>query len=72
MVKIKVYEMMARRGYRTRKALAEAAGIHQTHIGKIVDGRVKRLDLQTLSGLCRALKCQPGDLLEFVPDAADS
>lgn len=68
MVKVHVYEMMAKRGIKTRKQLAEAAGVHQTHIGKIVDGKVKRVDLGTLEGLCRALDCQPGDLLEYVPD----
>lgn len=69
MIRFKVYEMMARRGIKTRKQLAEFAGIHQTHIGKIVDGRVKRIDVETLDGLCRALQCQPSDLLEYVPDS---
>lgn len=68
MMKVHVYEMMAKRGIKTRKKLAEVAGVHQTHIGKIVDGKVKRVDLSTLEGLCRALDCQPGDLLEYVPD----
>jgi putative transcriptional regulator len=68
MMKVHVYVMMAKRGIKTRKQLAEAAGVHQTHIGKIVDGKVKRVDLSTLEGLCRALDCQPGDLLEYVPD----
>lgn len=68
MIRFKIYEMMARRGIKTRKQLAETASIHQTHIGKIIDGRVKRLDLVTLDGLCRALQCQPSDLLEYVPD----
>ena len=68
MIRFKVYEMMARRGIKTRKQLAEFASIHQTHIGKIVDGRVKRIDVETLNGLCRALQCQPNDLLEYIPD----
>ena len=68
MMKMHVFEMMARQGIRTRKKLAEAAGVHQTQIGKIVDGRVKRVDLSTLEGLCRALQCQPGDLLEYIPE----
>ncbi len=72
MLKIKVYEMMARRGFRTRKQLSEAVGVHQTHIGRIVGGKVKRLDLGTLEGLCRALDCQPGDLLEYLPETGSS
>ena len=70
MMRFKIYEMMAKRGIKTRKQLAELVGIHQTHIGKIVDGKVTRLELSTLEGLCRALNCQPGDLLEYVPNEA--
>ena len=69
MMKFKIYEMMAKRGIKTRKHLAEITGIHQTNIGKIVDGKVKRMDIDTLEGLCRALDCQPGDLFEYVPDS---
>ena len=68
MIRFRVYEMMARRGIKTRKQLAASASIHQTHIGRIIDGRVKRIDVETLDGLCRALQCQPSDLLEYVPD----
>jgi putative transcriptional regulator len=31
-------------------------------------GRVKRIDTDTLEALCKALDCQPGDLLVYVPD----
>ena len=72
MMKIKVYEMMAKQGYKTRKSLAEAVGVHQTHIGKIVNGKVKRIDLIALEGLCRALDCQPSDLLEYVPEVSQN
>lgn len=68
MMRFKVYEMMAKRGVKTRKKLAEMVGIHQTNIGKIVDGNVKRIDVETLEGLCRALECQPSDLIEYIPD----
>lgn len=69
MITFKVYEIMARRGFQTRKALADATGIHEVNIGKIVKGNVARIDTKTLNSLCRALSCQPGDLLEYVPDA---
>ena len=67
MITFKVYEMMAHRGFKTRTALADAAGIHPTSIGKIVDGKAKTLNIRHLDGLCRALGCQPGDLVEYVP-----
>ena len=31
-------------------------------------GRQERIDYNTLNALCRALDCQPGDLLEYVSD----
>ncbi|HEY8003357.1 MAG TPA: helix-turn-helix domain-containing protein, partial [Phenylobacterium sp.] len=31
-------------------------------------GKVKGLRFSTLEAICRFLECQPGDLLEFVPD----
>jgi putative transcriptional regulator len=68
MIKIKVYEVMAKRGIKTRRSLAKAAGIHETNMGKIVDGEIKAIRLDTIDGLCRALDCQPGDLIEYVPD----
>ncbi len=64
----KVYEVMARQGFKTRRDLARAAGIHETNIGTIVDGEIRAIRMDTLEGLCRALDCQPGDLLEYVPD----
>ena len=69
MVKFKVYEMMAKRGFHTRKALAEVAGLTEANLGKIVKGNVARVEVNTVNALCRALDCQPGDLFEYVPDA---
>ncbi len=34
--------------------------------------RVKRLDMETLTALCRFLDCQPGDLLTYDPDELPS
>ena len=69
MIRLKVYEKMAEAGFRTRKALADATGITPQNLGAIVKGDgVKRIDLDTLDKLCRALRCQPGDLMEFLPN----
>ena len=68
MVKLRVYEMMAQCGFRTRKALAEAAGMTEANIGKLVKGEVARVELRTIDALCRVFECQPGDLLEYVPE----
>ena len=34
-------------------------------------GKAKAVRLETLGRLCAALDCQPGDLMEFLPDAAE-
>jgi len=68
MINFKVYAVMADRGFHTRKALAEASGISENNLGKIVKGEVARIDVRSLDGLCRALDCQPGDLLEYVSE----
>ena len=70
MIRLKVFEIMVKRGIRTRKDLAQATGIHQNSLGRVVNGEVKALRLDTLDRLCQALDCQPGDLLEYVPDEA--
>lgn len=58
--------MMAERGFRFNKDLAEAAGLPAWRVGEFVKGTPKRLDLGTLDKLCRALDCQPGDLLVYL------
>lgn len=67
-MKFKVEELMKKRGFETQLSLAEAAGIHPTRIGPIIHGTVRRIDVETLDKLCRSLKCQPNDLIEYIPD----
>lgn len=59
--------MLARRGM-TVAALAEEVGITPANLSVLKNGRAKAIRFSTLSGLCRALDCQPGDLLRFEPD----
>ena len=59
--------MMARR----RKAagqLAEEIGITPANLSILKNNKAKAVRFSTLEALCRALDCQPGDILEFVPD----
>jgi len=48
--------------------LARRVGITPANLSKLKTGRVKALRFSTLEALCRELGCQPGDLLEYVPD----
>jgi putative transcriptional regulator len=59
--------MLARRKMRS-KALAEAIGITEQNLSLLKSGKVKGVRFATLEAICRHLDCQPGDLLEYVPD----
>jgi putative transcriptional regulator len=58
--------MMARRKV-SGAELAERIGITQVNLSKLKTGHAKAIRFSTLEALCRALECQPGDLLEYVP-----
>ena len=49
--------------------LAEKVGITMANISVLKNGKAKAIRLSTLESLCKALKCQPGDLLEYSPDS---
>lgn len=59
--------MLARRKMRS-KALAEGIGITEQNLSLLKSGKVKGVRFATLEAICRHLNCQPGDLLEYVPD----
>jgi putative transcriptional regulator len=48
--------------------LSQQVGVSLTNLSLLKTGKVKAIRFSTLEAICRALECQPGDLLEFVPD----
>ena len=48
--------------------LSEKIGISVTNLSLLKTGRVKGMRFSTLDAICRELDCQPGDILEYVPD----
>lgn len=48
--------------------LAEQVGITMANISILKNGKAKAIRLSTLEAICAALKCQPGDILEYRPD----
>ena len=48
--------------------LSERVGITMANISILKNGKAKAIKLSTLEGICRALDCQPGDLLEYRED----
>lgn len=58
--------MLARRKMRSRD-LAGLIGISEVNLSMLKTGRVKGVRFETLSKICAALDCQPGDILSFEP-----
>lgn len=51
--------------------LAEKMGVNRVSVSRLKNARsLPRLTEETLNGLCRALNCQPGDLMRFKPDSS--
>ncbi|HOS70349.1 MAG TPA: helix-turn-helix transcriptional regulator [Bacillota bacterium] len=45
--------------------LAEKIGISQANLSILKTGKAKAIRFSTLEAICKALECQPGDILEF-------
>ncbi|MEM6544938.1 MAG: helix-turn-helix transcriptional regulator [Pseudomonadota bacterium] len=59
--------MLAKRKVRG-KELAAQVGITEQNLSLLRTGKVKGVRFSTLSRICEILECQPGDLLQYVPD----
>ncbi|SOC44789.1 helix-turn-helix domain-containing protein [Salinicoccus kekensis] len=45
--------------------LSEKVGITMANISVLKNGKAKAIRFSTLDGICKALDCQPGDILEY-------
>lgn len=45
--------------------LSEKVGITMANISILKNGKAKAIKISTLTKLCEALECQPGDILEY-------
>lgn len=64
---INVDVMLAKRKIQSQE-LAEKIGITQANLSILKTGKAKAVKLSTLEAICKALDCQPGDILEYVKD----
>ena len=48
--------------------LAERIGITNANLSILKTGKAKAVRLTTLAAICRESGCQPGDILEYIPD----
>ena len=67
MITVNLDVMLARRKMRSRE-LAERIGITEQNLSLLKSGKVKGIRFETLAAICAALDCQPGDILEAVPE----
>ena len=63
-IRVNLDVMMAKRK-RALGELADTVGITQANLSILKTGKAKAIRFSTLEAICRALECQPGDILEF-------
>ena len=59
--------MLAKRKIRS-KELSERIGITTSNLSILKSGKAKAVRFSTLEAICKALDCQPSDILEYVED----
>jgi putative transcriptional regulator len=67
-IQINLDVMMARRKMSLNE-LSERVGLTLSNLSILKTGKAKAIRFSTLEAICQALECQPGDILEYVPDA---
>ena len=67
MIVVRMDVMLAKRKMSVTE-LSEKVGITMANLSILKNGKAKAVRLETLEKLCKALDCQPGDLLEYVED----
>ena len=67
MIIVNLDVIMAKRKISSNE-LAEIVGITPANLSILKTGKAKAIRFSTLEKLCEALKCQPGDILEYSED----
>jgi putative transcriptional regulator len=67
MIVVRLDVVLAKRKLRSN-VLARAVGITEANLSLLKSGKVKGIRFATLEAICAYLDCQPGELLEYVPD----
>lgn len=71
-IRWKLAVVMAERDI-SNNELARLIEMHPTSVSRLKTRRyLTRIDEPTLNALCKALKCQPGDLMVYEEDQADT
>lgn len=67
MIIVNLDVMLAKRKMKSQD-LAAKIGITSANLSILKTGKAKAVRFSTLEAICRELNCQPGDILEYVPD----
>ena len=67
MIIVNIDVMLAKRKMSSGE-LAEKIGITPANLSILKTGKAKAIRFSTLESICKALDCQPGDILEYRPD----
>lgn len=70
-IRVNVDVVMAQRKMSSGE-LAERVGITPANLSILKTNKAKAIRFSTLEAICQALHCQPGDILEYVPDSDNS
>ncbi|WP_055426588.1 helix-turn-helix domain-containing protein [Bifidobacterium aesculapii] len=66
-IRVNLDVMLAKRRMGVNE-LADRVGITPANVSVLKNERAKAIRFTTLDGICRALDCQPGDILEYVDE----
>ena len=69
-IRVNLDLILVKRGVKLTQ-LGEAIGITLPNLSILKTNKAKAIRFTTLEAICRELNCQPGDLLEYVPEDKD-
>ena len=69
MIILRLDRMMADRKMSLNE-LSDLVGVTNVNLSKIKTGKVNAIRFSTLDAICKALSCQPGDILEYQAEEA--
>jgi DNA-binding Xre family transcriptional regulator len=64
----KLFDVLQRRSMK-KTELAQVAGVSSVTLAKL--GKGESVTVEIIDRICAALNCQPGDIMEYVPDAGE-
>ena len=70
-IRVNLDFMLIKRGVKLSE-LSKAISITLPNLSILKTNKARAIRFSTLEAICRELNCQPGDLLEYIPDLSES